>query len=336
MISHSKPTISSDDIENVRRFLLENKLASGSATLRFSNKLTKFFGAEDTILTSSGTSAIVEALRLLNIKKGYNVIIPAYVCSNVARAIIALDLRPLVVDINEDDYNISYKEVFKKINNKTKAIVLPHMFGNPVRDIEKFCKLDIPIIEDVAQAIGGRFKSKRLGSFGDVAVCSFYATKMLTTGEGGALIIKNKKLSKLFGADNYFYKMPDTQSILGVGQLNSLNEFIKKRRYISNLYYNELNNLKSCSVFKTKDSAYYRFVIKVDNKRQKSTVNELRNRGIGASFFSDLVFNYLKLNERDYPNTADALNKIVSLPIYPSLTEKDINHIMKTLKEVLV
>lgn len=336
MISHSKPTIKKSDAVALSRVLQSRQITSGSLAKQFCDKLKKFFKAKQVILTPSGTAAIVEALRLLKVKSPDEVIIPAYVCSNVARAVMAAGARSRVVDINRHDYNIAYQDVVKKINKNTKAIIIPHIFGNPAADIKKFLKLGITIIEDVAQGLGAESGGRAVGSFGDLTICSFYATKMITTGEGGALIIRNPKLSQQFRPGDYFYKMPDMQAALGVRQLRNLNTFIQARRQLFAQYLKSLKNNSACWLSHPKDSIYYRCIIEVQKAELQSGINKMNKQGIMAARFTDLVFNYLNLSAKNYPNTREAIDKVVSLPLYPTLTKQEVNSIITASKKAFL
>lgn len=336
MITHSKPTIESSDIMAVARVLRSKQIASGMIAEQFRNALKIFFKAKQVLLTPSGTAAIVEALRLLNVKRGDEVIVPAYVCSSVARAVELAGAAPRAADITLDNYAISYADARKKVTARTKAIIVPHVFGNPVTGIQMFRKLGVPIIEDVAQAIGGKYDGKRLGSFGDMAICSFYATKMMTTGEGGALVIHSSGLSARFQSVKYLYRMPDVQAALGLSQLRKINAFIRRRQKLFQQYVKGLQRTSGCSVSNPKGSSYYRCIIEVDKAATLRGVAKMRKHGIAASRFSDLVFNYLKLPPKDYPNTEWAMERVVSFPLYPSLTKQEINSVINVSKKAFM
>jgi len=299
MISHSSPTIKKDDIECVERFLKSEKILSGEAGCLFSAELKKFFNAKKVILTPSGTAAIAQALNLLNVKKEDNVIIPAYVCSSVAKGVLISGAKPLAVDINRDDYNISYEDTIKKISGKTKAIILPSVFGNPIRNIKDFLETGVAVIEDVAQSIGAEFQKKRLGAFGDMSVCSFYATKVITTGEGGALVINNGELIRKAGKKEKIFEMTTFQSAIGLSQLRKIDKLIKKRKHIARQYIKGLDGLSNIKISKPDNSIYYRFIIEAEEKPDK-IIKDLRVLGIKAERFTDITANFLKLNINEY------------------------------------
>ncbi len=332
MIQHSCPTIESDDITSVLKTLKSKKIASLVGSLLFSKNLKKFFKAKKVYLTPSGTEAIKMAINFLNIKKGDEIIVPAYICQSVISAIESTKAKPIPVDIVLSDCNISYEDTVRKISPRTRAIILPHLFGNFVQNINKFQALGKPIIEDVAQAIGGEYLGRKLGSFGDLAICSFYATKVITTGEGGALIINSDKF-KGTSVNKSFYKMPDLQSALGLSQLEKIKKLNQRRKELFKIYRTELRKIPKITLVDSPLSINYRCIIETENASAIS--RDLKAKGVMAEKYTSTAFNYLKLDPKKYPNVAYADKRFVSLPIYPSLSPKKVKLIVSKLGEVI-
>lgn len=334
MIPHSRPTIGADDIRQVIQALEEGHLNDGKITTIFSEKIKKFFLAKKVFLTTSGTEALTLALRSMNLSTDDQVIIPTYVCSNVAQAVINVPATPIAADINADDYNLSYHDATKKINQKTKAIILVNLFGNPIKELDRFRQLNIPIIEDIAQGIGGLTENKKWGSFGDLAVCSFGATKMMTSGNGGAVIINNPKWRPTIALPKSTFT--DLQAALGLSQLAKLNRLIRKRRLLAKrllTVFNELPQVYRQSYDSTK--TYYRLALRLKNNNLKQLVAKFHQKGVGAARFTDLVLNYLNLHSGNFPITAKVINELISIPIYPSLSEPEIKNIIKSGQQLL-
>lgn len=339
MIYHSRPTIDKDDINSIMEALTDRRLSAGGITQSFIEKLRVFFAAKEVFLTPSGTSAIASALRLLKMNKDRReVIIPAYVCRNVAQAVLMAEATPIVVDINESDYNISYQDTVSKMTSHTGAIILPHIFGNPIRNMDEFLKLGVPIIENIAQSIGGWYGEKKLGTLTEVAICSFYATKMITTGEGGAVIVNSDDLlsTKVEREILDSFKMPDFQAALGLAQLNKLESLIEKRKYIARHYIEELKPVTRLDVSDYDENClYYRFIIKIDRSTEiEKVITALNAKGVKAERYTDLVLNFLGLNLTDFPNTSRAIESVLSIPIYPSLSDDDVDFVVWCIKEV--
>ncbi|VVB77862.1 UDP-4-amino-4-deoxy-L-arabinose--oxoglutarate aminotransferase [uncultured archaeon] len=332
IIRHSRPTIEEDDAKAVYDILKSGNINTKEIVSEFTGKFTNFVGKRFGAATNSGTSALYLALRVLDISEGDEVIIPSYVCESVLNAVTYSKATPVIADINPD-YNLSFEDTQKKINPKTKAIILPHMFGSPSSETEEFVKLGIPIIEDCATSVGAEHNNQKVGSFGNISIFSFYATKVITTGMGGMLatddpdvtervndLLKHDNRTEL--GENYNYGMNDVQAALGITQLNKIDYFIDKRKEIAEIYGLLLKDSKF-SLPNNSENIFFRYIIKTDNAEK--LIENLRSRGIEASrpVFIPL-HRYLKLPDLDFPNTVSAYNESVSIPIYPTMTKQEI------------
>jgi len=174
------------------------------------------------------------------------VILPSFVCSALLHAINYVGATPVFAEIDPKNYNLDPDNVKRRLTKRTKAIIVPHMFGCAA-DIKQLSLLEVPILEDCAQAIGTTFDNRIVGTFGDAAVFSFYATKVMTTGEGGMVVSRSKKfinrIKELREYDKkgtyhirFNYKMTDIQAAMGVSQLNRVDNFIRKRRSLAKSY----------------------------------------------------------------------------------------------------
>ena len=345
-IKHSKPTIGFSDVRAIFGVLKSGYIASGETAGNFENKFSKLLKIGSSVATNSGTSALHLALLALKIKKRDEIIVPSYVCTSLLNAILYLDAKPKVADIDPVEFNLDLKDTKKKIAKATKVIILPHMFGKPA-DIKEFLKLRIPVIENCAQSLGARYKGKPVGSFGDISIFSFYATKVIATGYGGMVASKNKALIRrvrdLIEVDErpdykvrFNYRMSDIQASLGISQLGRLKGFISRRRQIAK-FYNQ--NLKSKNISlpgdKEKNHIYFRYVVRVKGNVDR-VIRALNKKGIEAKkpVFKPL-HRYLNLNRRKFPNTEKVYNSAVSLPIYPSLKNSEANFIVETLNKIV-
>lgn len=349
MITHSKPTIDQEDIKAVSEVLNSGQITQGPMVDKFEKELSKFISVKGGVATSSGTSAIHLALLALDIKKGDEVIIPSYVCTALLNAVNYIHARPVIVDVNTKDFNISVINIEKKIGYRTKAIIVPHMFGLAA-DIDKILSFGIPVIEDCAQSIGATYKGKMVGSFGVISTFSFYATKMLATGEGGmATSNSNELLEKMrdlrdydFKSEynvRYNYKMTDIQAALGIHQLSKLPTFVDKRKLIAEYYNKEFSNLDVTlpTSKKHKKHIFYRYVVRTNKDMDiKRCLDEFKKKDIvcDSPVYKPLHV-YLGLNSNDFFNTEKIMNSAISIPVYPSLTGKELNYISSIAKEVL-
>jgi perosamine synthetase len=335
MIPHSRPTITPRDIKAVSRILETGQLAQGQKVSDFEAKMSRYVGVKTGVATNSGTSALHLALLALDIGKNDEVIVPSYVCSALLNAISYAGAKAKIVDVKEEDFNISPPEVRKQLSQKVKAIIVPHMFGYPA-DLKELLKLGVPIIEDCAQSIGAKYMERMTGTFGVISILSFYATKVMTTGEGGMVLSNHVKLldriRDLREYDNalnlktrYNYKMTDFQAALGLSQLEQLPQLIQRRKQIARIYDHTFANISEIPRQENnRDSIYFRYVIKV--KKAKLLIKQLNKQGIGASA---PVFKPLHHYVKGFkcPIAEKLMDQCVSIPIYPKLTDIEVRQI---------
>lgn len=344
IIPHSRPYLSESDREAVTSVIKSGQLSQGPQVKEFERKLADYIGKKKAVAVSSGSAALHLALLALDVKGKDEVIIPSFVCSAVLNAVNYTGATPVVVDIEPHTFNISVEAVKSAMSDKTKAAVVPHMFGCPA-EIDKLCELGIPIIEDCAQAIGASFKGQKAGSFGLLSVFSFYATKVFTSAEGGMVLSDSQdlisKIRDLRDYDNkddyvlrYNYKMTDIQASLGLNQLAFLEKFIDKRGEIAGRYFQEF---KSCNFSlpihkEGREHIYYRFVVEV-KKDASPYLERLEQKKIMCRRPVYIPLHvYLGLS--GFPYTTEAWQKTISIPLYPSLTEKEIERIVAVVKEI--
>lgn len=348
IIQHNKPTIGREEIKAVADVLLSGWLAQGKKVEEFENNFCSFLGERSgkAAAFSSGTAALYATLNAFGVKRGDEVIMPSYVCSALLNAVYLVGATPIIVDVNSEDLNISITETEKKINSKTKAIIVPHIFGMPA-DIDEFIELGIPVIEDCAQALGAEFKGRPVGAFGKAAVFSFYASKVITTGYGGMVYSMDKKLMENIFDYREFdcrkeYKprfnlqMSDFQAAMGIVQLQKLPSLLQKRKSIAEKYYKILPSDKVWPPqnIKNKQPNYYRFLLKINNpeKAQKMLVGKGIKTIMPIERY-ELLHNYLKLNPAEFPVSEKITKTVLSIPIFPSLTNQEVNYLIKELKK---
>jgi len=342
VIPHSRPTLDESDLLSVSEVIRSGRIVQGEVVEKFEKKAAKFIGVEGAVATNTGTSALHLSLLALGIKKDDYVAIPSYVCTALLNVVKYVGAHPILVDIDPETYNIDIRHLKKRIKRSTKAIILPHLFGLPA-DIDEILSLGIPVIEDCAQAIGAVYKRKKAGSFGRLSCFSFYATKVLSTGEGGMVMSDSKNLLKKIrdfrDYDNkknytvrYNYKMMDIQAAMGIAQLKKLNSFLLKRVNIAKMYSSVLQGF--CDVpsirYKDRKHIFFRFPIQIQGSVSKA-LKFFSERGVTCArpVFKP-IHKYLQIN--GFPNTNTIWNNTISIPIYPSLTDKEICKILDVLK----
>lgn len=342
IIAHSQPLINEKEINLISKVIKSKHISSGKYVARFEKQLAYFLKIKYASAVSSGTSALHLALLSLKVKEQDEIIIPSYTCTALLNAVLYCNAKPVIADIGED-FNVSAEDLQKKISAKTKAIIFVHSFGQ-VGNLEKILKFKIPLIEDITHCIGAKYKNKFAGSIGKIAVCSFYATKFITTGEGGAVFTNDSAIYNFVGDKKeydekkifslrYNYKMTDLQAVMGISQLHQVKNIIKKRKQIAENYFKMFpQQLILPKSFKDRENIFYRYVVlsKQKNKLKKF----LNNVGIQAKepVYKPL-HQYLNLNNKNFPYTEYVFNNALSIPIYADLTDSQQNFIIKKIKE---
>jgi len=346
MIKHNRPYLDSEDSKAIRQVIDSGYIADGGKVEEFEKALVGYLGKRGfACAVSSGTSALFLALYALGVGENDEVILPTYVCSAVLNAIYMIRAIPVLVDVNEEDFNISANAVKKALTRKTRAIIVVHTYGVPV-DMDEISRFGVPIIEDCAQSIGGEYKGNKLGTIGELSVFSFYATKLLATGHGGMIYSKKKgHIKKIMDYREYDchkqyyprfnFMMSDLQAALGLSQLKKLDYFLERRALIASTYYEHLSDKNiSYQTMRAKGKlVYYRFIVRTKNIGK--VLAKLSNKGIGvlnplAKY--ELLHNYLGLKNANYQNAEKIARSTVSLPIYPALTAGELARITKALE----
>lgn len=348
MIPHSKPAIGTQEIRAVNKVLKSGQISQGAITKSFEKEFSHYIVRRYGIATNSGTSALHLALIALRIRQGDEVIIPSYVCSAVLNAVRYIGATVKVVDVNPADFNISTQGLKAKIRSKTKAMIVPHMFGMAA-DMDELLSLGIPIVEDCAHALGSTYKGRKVGSFGLISIFSFYATKVITTAEGGMVLTNDQAIAdKIYDLREYDhkhtyqirynYKMSDLTAAIGLEQLRRLPSFIKRRRKIAKMYSEAISglNLELPEEKNDRTHIYYRYVIRVKGNISYY-LKKLCQRGIECKrpVYKPL-HQYLKLKNSSFAGTTKAFNSAISIPIYPSLEKNKVAFIIRKIKQVFV
>ena len=342
IIPHSRPFIDQDDIKAVSDVLASGEIAQGVKAREFEEAIASYIGTEYGVACSSGTSALHLALLSLGVGFGDEVVIPSYVCSSPYFATVNTGAVPKIADIDSTGFNLNVESAKKQLTDKTKAIILPHMFGTPA-EINELLDLGVPIIEDCAQSLGAERGGRKVGSFGTLSIFSFYATKMITTGEGGMVLTNDTKLydkllelrdydKKSLSPPKYNYKMTDFQAALGLSQLKKLPHFIERRKQIAFSYDKAFANCVELPTFPlNKNPVYFRYVIEVSSR--DSIQEKTRKKGVICEkpIFQPL-HNSLFLS--GFPNSNRADRRALSVPIYPSLTDSEVKYVAETASNI--
>ena len=332
-----------------------SKFIGGKEILVFEKKFAKLTNSKYCITVANGTDALIISLKSLNIKQGDEVITTAHTWVSTAGAIIAVGATPVFVDTDEF-YTINVKKIEKKITKKTKAIIPVHLYGQSC-EMDKLMRIankyNLKVIEDCAQAHLSKYKGKILGNFGDTGTFSFFPGKNLgSIGDAGAIICNKKQIydfiikyknhgslkknnHKIFGLNS---RMDNIHASFLTQKMKYLNNFNSKREKIAKKYNANLSRNKFISLpMKRKNSyhSYHQYVIKVNKSRNK-LIDFLKKKKIDTSIhYPKMIINLLPYKKfarkRDFKNCIKDEREILSLPMHPFLTNKEIDYICKNI-----
>ena len=353
-----RPLIAEQEVEAAARVLRSRMLAQGAITADFERNFAHYVGVNEAVALSSGTAALDVAVKSAGIKQGDEVITTAFSFIASANAILYQEAKPIFADIQRDTFNVDPEDVQDKITNKTKAVLAVHLFGQPfdVAAIREICAdHDLLLIEDCAQAHGAEYEGRKVGSFG-TGCFSFYATKNMTTGEGGmvttgdAAVARTARLLRDHGqADKYVhtvlgynYRMTDVEAAVGIVQLEKLDAMNAKR--IGNAYYlNRHLTLEGATLphaARGTTHVYHQYVIMLARATDRNRFEAyLQAHGIGCAVHYPLpIYQQPLYQSLGYsrelaacPVAEEVAQSVLSLPVHPALTRDDLAHIVQTV-----
>lgn len=360
-----EPFIGREELDNAIDCVKTNWISSkGKYIQKFEKDFAKFCNTKYAVTTTSGTTALHLALVALGISKGDEVIMPTFTMAATVFAVLYTGAKPVLVDVEPDTFNIDPAKIEKKITKRTKAILVVHLYGHPceidvISRIAKKHKLFL--IEDAAEAHGAEYKGRKAGSFGDISAFSFYANKIVTTGEGGMLVTNNKRLAEqaailkdmafdpkkrfLHLETGFNYRMTNIQAAIGLAQMKKINDFINMRRRNALLYNQLLKDIPGITLPAERlyvKNVYWMYGILVSKKfgmTKDKLRNHLKQKGIDTrNFFIPVhqqpFFKKLGIiSKKDKFPVADEISpKGFYLPSGSGLKANDITYIAKQIR----
>lgn len=389
----SLPTIGKEEIAEVADSLRSGWVTTGPKTKRFEEQFQEYVGAKHAIAVNSCTAGLHIALAALGIGPGDEVIAPTFTFCSTANVVVHLGARPVLVDVGQD-FNVTPEAIEQAITSRTKAIVPVH-YGGQACDLEAIYAIaachHLPVVEDAAHAVGATYHGIKIGADGlrpailrqssgqacdlRLATCfSFYATKNMTTGEGGMITTADDKLAErmrlltLHGmsrdawkryssagswyyevvAAGYKYNMTDIQASLGIHQLRKLDGFIAARQRYARLYdqaFADLPEIETPITHPDRSHVYHLYVIRLNLERlsidRAQFIEELKALNIGTSVhfipvhlhpFYRETFGY---RPGDCPVAERIYEQIISLPLFPRMSENDVQDVIRAVKTVI-
>ena len=325
----------------------------------FENAFAEYIGTKHATTVSNGTVALHLALLALGISEKDEVIVPSFTYIATANAITYVGAKPIFVDSDSKTWQISPESIKKNITKKTKAILIVHIYGHPcdMDEITQICKeKNIFLIEDCAEAIGSKYKGKKVGSFGDISTFSFFGNKTITTGEGGMLVSNNEKLiKKAYHLKNqavtkeqywhditgYNYRMTNIQAAIGLAQLEQVEKNITDKTNIAKIYEASFKNSEIEFHKANKDvfHTYWMCSILLKNKATRDNlVKFLTKEGIDTRplFYPAHKMPCFKdYNNETLPVAEDIGYRGINLPSWPDLKDEDVQYIADKINEFI-
>ncbi len=341
-ILSSKPTITRKELEGVLDCLMQEELIKGDIIKILESRVSELTGVKYALTANSLTSAYHLAFLSLGIgSPSDEVVMPSYFDLAPLSALRLAGGTPILVDVEEGTLAPTLEQIREKVTERTKAIVIGHTFGFHM-NVEELREYKIPVIEDISHVIGSEINEAPAGQIGTITLASFSPAMMITTGNGAIALTNNSRfyssMRELRGSNerdnvvSFDYGMTDFQGAMGISQIMKLTDFIRRRRDIARTYYEALKMTPHRTPYAYSETFTYQSfpvlfdapVDKVEKFWKKAGVDIRRP-------ISTPLHGYLNLKNMDYPQSDRYAKKLYSLPIYPTLTKKEIEKISKTL-----
>ena len=362
MIPIARPIIGKDEINAVTDVMMSGIIAEGSKVFDFEKAFSDYIHVSNAVAVNSGTSALKIALQAAGIGSGDDVVTSSFSFIATANSILYTGAKPIFADITLDTFNIEPDEIQNSITHRTKAILPVHLYGHPaemkaIMDIAE--DKNLIVIEDACQAHGAKYNGKNAGSFG-IGTFSFYPTKNMTTSEGGMITTqengidevarmirshgsKQRYLHEILG---YNSRMTDISAAIGLVQLGRLDDFNRKRMENARYLSAGLKNISGIEIPQVRNGCthvFHQYTIRVTDEcryKRGDLVNLLNENGIGTGIYYPIPIHkqplYKKSSYKYYLNNSETASmQVISLPVHPSVSTEEIDHIIKTIGELI-
>lgn len=354
------PLIEDEEIKAVIDVLRSGMLAQGEVVKEFENQFAEYVGVENAIAVSNGTVALDVALKSAGIGKGDEVITTPFSFIATANSILYQRAKPVFADIDEKTFNINPDDVLEKITSKTKAIIGVHLFGHPfeIKSIMEICEdHNLIMVEDSSQAHGAEYEGIKAGSSG-IGTFSFYATKNITTGEGGMITTNDKNIAEkcrllrnhgesskyVHSILGFNYRMTNIQAAIGVAQLKKIDLINRKRIHNAEYLSNHLKVEGLITPYKKKNvkHVYHQYVVRVTDEFPMSRdefIGFLKVKSIGSAIhyplpiYSQPLYRNLgyEKEKNTCPVTEMITKEVLSLPAHPSVSRDDLKYMVSVI-----
>lgn len=355
MINQMEPWLGEEEQLAINEYLKAGGwLTEFKKTREFEKMIADYVGSKYVSVVNNGTTALAIALMAKGIGRGDEVIVPDYTMIASANAVVLAGAKPIFVDVDSKNLCLDYELTKQAINDKTKAIMLVTINGR-YPEIEKFVELskkdNLFLLEDSAQSLGCFYKGKHLGTFGDVGTFSFSSPKIITTGQGGAIVTDNKELHekilmiKDFGrkkagvdcheAMGYNFKFTDLQAVIGIEQMKKLDWRVKRKKEIYQLYKKLLSNIKEIEFIETDTENTAPWFIDILTDKRESLIDFLREKEIGTRPFYPAIHTQQSYNHilKSFKISEEISRRGLWLPSSSFLKDEDVMNICSSIKD---
>lgn len=372
-----RPSLDHEEEQSVLEALRSGWLTTGPKTKAFEREFADYVGAPYAVGVNSCTAALHIALIAAGVQPGDEVITSPITFASTANVIVHAGAKPVFVDVEPDTLNMDVSQLESAITERTRAIIPVHFAGHPC-DMDPILDIanrhSLTVIEDAAHAIESAYKGRKIGSLSPMTAFSFYATKNITTGEGGMITCQDAGLAEqlavlsLHGiskdawkrytaagyqhwdiiAPGFKYNMFDLQAAIGLCQLRKVERFWQRRKQISQIYDQAFGELEEICILSCKPyarSAYHLYTLQIQPERaglmRDEMLDALQQRGIGVGVHFRAVHLHPYYREAFgfrrgmFPIAEQASDQILSIPLYPAMTDEDVQRVVSTVKAII-
>jgi perosamine synthetase len=376
-IPFHRASVGEEEVQAVSEVIRSGWLTMGPKTIEFESEFARFIGARHAIAVSSCTAALHLGLEAVGVGPGDEVLIPTTTFTATAEVVVYLGAKPVFVDVDARTLNLDPEDAARRITARTRAVIPVHFGGQPcemagIQGLAK--KHGLRLIEDAAHALPASYRGAYIGSLSELTAFSFYATKTLTTGEGGMVTTDNAafaeriRLMRLHGigrdswkrysaagswyyevlAAGFKYNLTDIQAALGLVQLRKCADMRRRRCQIAERYTSEFQGMEALeppTVLDDRESSWHLYVLRLNRAHlgidRDDFISELRKRGIGASvhFIPLHMHPYYAgafgYRRGEFPVAEREYARCLSLPIYPDMTREDVDRVIQAVSEIV-
>ena len=360
----ANPDIGSEEEELVVQAIRSGWISSQAPYVKqFEKEFAEWLGVKHAIAVSNGTVALHLALLALGVGSGDEVIVPDLTFASPANMVVLTGARPVFVDVTREYWCIDPKDFRRKITRRTKAVIVVHLYGHPA-DMDEVLEIarenNIYVIEDCAEAHGAEYRGRKVGTFGDIATFSFYANKIITTGEGGMVVTNDDELADKIRLMRdhgmrprywhivlgFNYRMTGLQAAVGIAQLRKIGKLLERKRRIAMIYEEVLNDVSGIELHPKMlwaNPSYWLYSILVDEKKcglsRDKLMEKLEKRGIETRrFFYPLhsmsAFNEYSSEGDAYPISTYLSEHGLNLPSGPRISDEEVAYVARVIKSL--